>query len=188
MKVDLHYFCYYWNKNPYRICRKYFQKKENKEVLYGDTWPMSAYQFVKSLPIRSEDIVYDVGCGIGRISFWLQIISGCSLIGVEKVPAFVQRAQKIKRKLKNKKIEFVEKDLLNLDYRKASLIYFYSSSFSDETILKLIEKWKRLKKGVRILTTSFSLSEYGAKDYKIVKSYRVSFPWGLCEVYLHEKI
>lgn len=188
LKVDLLYLLQYWNKNPYRICKKYFQKNEAKEVLYGDTWPLSAYQFTQALQMNPNDVVYDVGCGIGRVCFWFQKISGCKVIGIEKVSFFVERAQKIQACLKAKRVEFLQKDLLDIDYQNATIIYFYSSSFSDDVIMKLIEKWKVLKKGARVLTTSFSLLDYNAIDYKVINSYKVSFPWGVCEVYLQERI
>lgn len=187
-KIDWNYFCNYWNKNPYRICKKHFQKSESKEALYGDTWPLSAYLFAKALPIHENDTLYEIGSGTGRISFWLQKISNCQVVGIEKVPLFIKIAKKIQKKLNLKKVEFIEQDLLDVDYSKATLIYFYSSSFSDKVILELIKKWKSLEPGTRIITTSFSLPEYGSSDYRVIKAFNVSFPWGKCEVYLQEKI
>ena len=187
IKLDLEFLKSYLLHNPYKICRQYFLANENKEVFYGDTWPFTVPYFVKWLKLSKEDVFYDIGSGTSRISFWFQIISGCQVKAVEKVPAFIQKAQKIQKKINNQKIEFLEKDLLEIDYKEATHIYFYASSFDDETILKLIEKWKNLREGTRIITTSFSLQDYGAENFRVLKQFNVSYPWGMCDVFINEK-
>lgn len=186
-KVDWQYFLAYWKKNPYRICNQYFYEAEKKEVFYGDTWPFTIPYFVQGLPISKEDVLFDLGSGIGRISHWFQIIAKCKVVAIEKVPFFIQKAKEIQQKLGNKNIEFVEEDLLKTDYSRATIIYFYASSFDDRTILKLIDKWNLLEPGVRIITTSFALREYGAIGYKVLKQFKVSYPWGMCDVFLQIK-
>lgn len=187
-KVDFHYFLHYWNQNPYRICNRYFREKEKKEVFYGDTWPYTIFKFVQSIPISKEDVLFDLGSGIGRMSFWFQKISQCKVVAIEKVPYFVQKAKEVQKKVGNQNITFLKEDLLETNYESATLIYFYCSSFDDETILKLLKKWKSLKKGARILTTSFALSEYKAQEYKVIQQFKVSYPWGICDVFLQMKI
>lgn len=186
-KVDLEFLKSYWNKNPYRICKEFFFETDNKDVFYGETWPFSISYFKEILPLTEKDVLFDLGSGTSRISFWFQVISGCRVVAVEKVPRFVEIAKGIQKKLKNNRIKFLQKDLLEVDYSEASVIYFYSSNIEDKLILKLIEKWRLLKKGTKIITTSFSLQEYENKQYRVLGEYSVSYPWGKCDVYLQEK-
>jgi len=185
---DWQYFLNYWSDNPYRICNRYFRKEEKKEVFYGDSWPFTIPYFVDSIPISKEDVFFDLGSGTGRISFWFQVVAKCKVVAIEKVPHFIQKAKIIQKKVQNEKVDFIEEDLLETNYDSATIIYFYSSSFDDKTILKLIEKWKSLPTGVRIITTSFALAEYGSKDYKVLKQFKVSYPWGMCDVFLQIKL
>lgn len=165
------------------MCKRYFLENEGTQELYGDTWPMTIYQLTKALRISPIDRVYEIGSGIGRASFWMHLISGCKVTGVEKVPAFVSYANQIKEKLQLSHLEFMQKDLLEVNYDKATLIYFYGTSFSDEMIYSLVEKWKTLQKGTRVVTTSFTLNDYGAHEYEVSKVFKVAYPWGRCEVY-----
>lgn len=187
-KTDLSFLKCYAFSNPYKICRAYFLQYENKNVFYGDTWPFSVPHFVRLLNLGKEDVFYDIGSGTSRISFWFQIISGCRVKAIEKVPFFIQKAQQIQQKLNNNKIEILQADLLDIDYSDATHIYFYASSFDDQIILSLIAKWKNLKVGTQIITTSFSLKEYGAFEYEIVNQYKVSYPWGTCTLFLNKKV
>lgn len=169
------------------MCREYFFEKENKEVFYGETWPFSVSYFKEVLPLSDKDVLFDLGSGTSRISFWFQVLSNCKVIAVERVPGFVELAKKIQRRVKNDKILFLQKDFLEVDYSEATAIYFYSSNIEDKIIFKLLEKWKNLKKGTKIITTSFKLQEYGAKDYPVLREYQVSYPWGKCNVYIQQK-
>lgn len=189
-KIDWLYFKSYWNRNPYKVCKDYFKNEsEDEQYNYGDTWPSSVPQFIAHLPIRKNDVLFDLGSGTGRISFWFQIISGCEVVAVEKVPLFVQKAKAIQKKINAQRITFLEEDILKIDFSRATLIYFYGTSFSDDFIEKLLLKWKTLKPGTRIVTTSFHLNEYTHdKSYKVKKEYQVSYPWGTCDVYLQEKL
>ncbi len=187
-RCDLQYFFHYWNLNPYRVCKKHFEKSSQNDVLYGDTWPFSVPHFIRFLPIKSNDVLFEVGSGIGRISFWFQIISGCEVVAIEKVPFFNQVARKIQKHLNLKKVQFLEQDFLEVDYSRASVIYFYGSSFPDEIIYQLIDRWACLKPGTRIISTSFALNEYCSESiFHVLKTFSVSYPWGTCQVFLQVK-
>lgn len=187
-KIDLQFFLNYWNKNPFRICKRYFLEQFSSEVDYGDTWPLTIYQLSKSIGLKPSDIVYELGSGIGRASFWFQVISGCRVVAIELIPQFVDIAKKIQNKLQNYQIEFIQDDFLNIDYQKASVIYFYGTSFSDEMILKLAKKWESLKAGTKVITTSFEMNEYDqTKSFELTHVFDVSYPWGKCQVYLQTK-
>ncbi len=189
-KIDWSYFCTYWKTNPYQVCKDYFKSINSEETHhYGDTWPSQVPKFIAHLPIRKEDVLFDLGSGIGRISFWFQKLSGCEVVAVEKVPYFVQEAKKIQEKIKAQNITFLEQDILETDFSRATLIYFYGTSFSDTFIHELLAKWESLKAGTRIVTTSFHLNEYlEEKAYQVKRQYQVSYPWGSCDVYLQEKL
>ncbi|MCH9633699.1 MAG: hypothetical protein S4CHLAM7_04320 [Chlamydiae bacterium] len=189
-RIDLLYLKHYATTNPYKVCKKFFHNEDSSvQHSYGETWPSVVPKFIQYLPITSKDVLFDLGSGTGRISFWFQQISGCQVVAVEKVPLFIKKANSIKKQLGKSKIRFLEKDLLEVDYNPATIIYFYGTSFSDSMILSLLKKWKTLKLGTRVLTTSFHLNEYlDSPEYKVTQTFQVSYPWGLCELFLQEKI
>lgn len=188
--VDFEFFKSYFYQNPYRICRDFFSDQPHEiKYSYGETWVSNMSRWVHFLPITSQDVLYELGSGTGRVSFWIQILSGCQVKAIEKVSTFNQKALSIKEKTKNKRIEFLEEDILDVDYSDATLIYFYGTSFSDDFIQKLLKKWENLKPKTRVVTTSFSLNEYLKEPkYRLIRSFKEKYPWGVCDVYLQEKI
>lgn len=190
LKIDWAYFKAYLFKSPYKLHREHFKaSSEEIKYSYGETWPSTALELHKLFRIQPDDVLYDLGSGTGRISFWLQQLGLCHVVAVENLPDFIQRSEKMKIELQNKAVTFLEQNILDVDYSPATLIYFYGTSFSDEFIQKLLKKWSGLKPGVRIITTSYALNEYLDKpEYLLLKEKRLFYPWGKCDVYLQEKL
>lgn len=185
LKLDLLFLKHYWSQNPYRICKRYF-KDDQLTMPYGDTWPSSIYKLCQVLKLSKDDVLYEVGAGTCRASFWFEAICGCQVVAIEKVPTFIQKAQKIKEKL-NSNITLLLKDFLTIDYSKATVIYFYSSSFPTPILQQLIDLWGSLRPKTKVITTSFPLTDFLSEVYDVVGQYQVAYPWGTCRLYIHEK-
>lgn len=188
-KIDGSLILMYLFDNPFSISRRYFMHRSNSdEYTYGET-PLTTFeQIAKEARISPQDTVYELGCGRGRVCFWLRSFVGCKVVGVEIVPDFVVRAKRIQRKLGVEGVEFKTEDFLKTDFKNASVIYLYGTCLEDNTIKELIKHFKGLAQGTRIITVSYSLSDYTDQPlFETMKKFPARFTWGEGDVYIQAK-
>ncbi len=156
------------------------QKGESDIHLYGETPLTTLYEIACRFGISSRDHVIDIGCGRGRGINFLRHYIGCQVTGVEWHPIFVEKS------VKDPKSKVICCDFLSMDFKDASVIYFYGTSFSDEVITKLTQSFELLEKSVKIITVSYPLSDYNPA-FGIEARLKGSFPWGKADIFLNRK-
>jgi SAM-dependent methyltransferase len=182
--VDWALLSSYFFQSPYRIARK-FSKDDSP---YGETPLVVMQQIANSAGITAEDCVYELGSGRGRTCFWLALYLGCETVGIEFVPHFVSKANAIATLFGVKKCTFRLEDMCKADLKDATVIYLFGTCLKDEEILKLIRSFSHLKKGTKIITISYALTEYSSDaNFELVQEFEVTFPWGQTTAYLHNK-
>ena len=159
--------------NPYRVCRKFLQRKGEKNIYaYGET-PYSSYQKIaEECGIGPNDTIFELGSGRGKGCFWLNHFTGCKVIGVEWVPTFIFFARMIKAIFRVKGVHFIKDEITAIDPTEATVIYLYGLY----PALKIAE-------GVKIITTGEPL-----EGYRIVKQFWIRFPWGRTTAFLQERV
>jgi SAM-dependent methyltransferase len=180
----------YWFRNPFRICRQYLEKIGFEDpYLYGET-PLTSLEYISQVcELNSKDVVFELGCGRGRSSFWLHYFVGCQVVGIEIVPTFVEIAEKVQKKLAINHMEFRCADILDSDLAGATVLYLYGTSYDEQFILRFIDMLAKLPKGTKIITVSYSLNEYSSRPlFKVKECFPVKFTWGEADVYLHVRI
>lgn len=187
LKADISLILMYFFHNPFSISKRFLQNKGEKEVhAYGET-PLTSLEIIaREAQIGPKDIVYELGSGRGRCCFWLNSFTGCSVVGIEQVPDFVERANRIRNKLKIQKVTFINQDFCDVDLSPATLCYLYGTCLDDLTIKKLIDKFSHLAIGTKIITISFSLADYtNASWFETMKHFTVQYTWGTADAYVH---
>ena len=111
----------------------------------------------KALNIKEGSVVYDLGCGDGRVLFYLSKNNPrTTFIGIENsdFPALVAKVHAwIHRKIYKSNIIIYKKDFFDVDISNATHIftYLYPNVMDD-----LISKFdKELKRGTRLVSASF---------------------------------
>jgi cyclopropane fatty-acyl-phospholipid synthase-like methyltransferase len=128
--------------------------------------------------IKPGDLVYDLGCGDGRILIAAAKKYGVKGVGIEIDPKVVQLAREnIKNNMVENLVTVKEGDIFESDFSDATVVALYLLPELNE---KLMPKLKQLKPGSRIVSHSFKMK--GAKPekedtarYKKVYMWRV--PW-----------
>lgn len=187
---DLALLWSYIGHNPYKISRRYLEGKGLDDPhLYGET-PLTALQEIaQQCGWMAADHLYELGCGRGRTCLWLSAFVGCRVTGIEQVPEFVTRAQRVKERFSIESLDFQQADFTKVDYQEATAIYLYGTCLDDEIIKQLIRAFSRLRKGTKIVTVSYTLNDYTNQNlFKVVKKFPVRYTWGIADVYLHEKL
>lgn len=186
--IDLLLFLLTIFYNPYRSCRKFFQKKGlNHLGIYGET-PLSSWQKLSNvLGLSSSDTVLELGSGRGKGCFWLSEVIGCRAIGIEWNSVFVLAA-KVIGKLTGARAEFIYGNMLEVDFPIVNVVYLYGTCLKDPEIKRLLEKIRFLPLQTRIISISYSLSAYEEGVYKLDQVLNLRFPWGETQAFIHRKI
>jgi predicted O-methyltransferase YrrM len=100
--------------------------------------------------VKKDDLVYDLGCGDGRIVVASAKKYGCKAVGYDTQPRCIKEALENVQKNKVEHLVGIEqKDIFTLDLSQASVITLYLNPVLN---LKLIPQLKKLRPGSRIVS------------------------------------
>jgi len=118
--------------------------------------------------ITKDDVVYDPGCGDGRMVIAAARKYGCRGVGFEIVPKLVAEGRQIAKKRKVDHLVSIEdKDIYTVDYSKATVISMY---LLPDMIVKLRPALEKMKAGSRIVAHDYSIKGYEADDVLVMTS------------------
>jgi Ribosomal RNA adenine dimethylase len=181
--IDISLSLIYLFFNPYSIRRKYLQKKEGKKIFdYGETSLVELEKLIKPLNLSEKDTIVELGSGRGRVSFWLSSFYKAKVIAIEQVNIFCKIASFLTRFFKAHNLMIINQDMFDFDFENIDYIYFYGTTLEDYKIKSLIEKLKKTKRSIKIITISYSLSEYD-NSFILRESHDVTFPWGRAKAF-----
>ncbi|MCX7887519.1 MAG: methyltransferase domain-containing protein [Verrucomicrobiae bacterium] len=114
--------------------------------------------------IKPGDIVYDLGCGDGRIVVTAAKRYGVRAIGVDIDP---ERVKESLENVRSNKVEhlvtILQKDIFAMDFSDATVVFLY---LLPSLNVKLMPQLAKLKPGSRIVSHDFDMR--GAKPVKVV--------------------
>jgi len=105
--------------------------------------------------VKKEDVVYDLGCGDGRIVIAAARKAGARAYGFDIDPAMVAESiENVKKQKVEHLVTIVEKDIFELDLSKATVITLY---LLPSLNVRLIPQLERLRPGSRIVSHDFDM-------------------------------
>ena len=126
-------------------------------VAYATTPPDVVNQMLKLARTAKNDVVYDLGCGDGRIVITAAKKYGCRAVGYDLDPLRVQEARANAQKSRVAHLVTIEQqDILKADFRQATVVTLYLGS---EINARLIPQLRKLKPGTRIVCHDFGLGQ-----------------------------
>lgn len=115
--------------------------------------------------VKKGDVVYDLGCGDGRIVVMAAKEFGARGVGVDIDP---QRIEEARAKVKENKIEDLvtirQQDAMTVDLSEATVVTLYLLPKSNQKLQANLEKY--LKPGVRVVSHSFGMEGWKEKKYE----------------------
>ena len=119
--------------------------------------------------ITKDDVVYDLGCGDGRIVVTAAQRYGARGVGIDINPTRIKESTENAEKNKvTDRVRFIKQDLFEADIREASVVSLY---LLPDVNLKLRPNlFKQLKPGTRVVSHNYSMGEWEADAYKEVPS------------------
>lgn len=171
--------------NPYRVCRKFLQKKGEEQIYaYGETPLTTLEKIVTECRLCSADHWLELGSGRGKGCFWVGRFIGCRVTGVEWIPQFVQQSRLLARLHRFRNVNFLCKDFAEAPFSQATAVYLYGTCLSQGVLKTLLKKMIALPPGAKVITISEPLA---SSSFRLEKTFSVCYPWGRTNAYLHIK-
>lgn len=135
------------------------QPRRKPDVPYVPTTDLAVTAMLKLADVKKGDVVYDLGCGDGRIVIAAAKQMGARGVGIDINPERISEAKENARKAGVEKlVRFEENDLFQADIRAASVVTLF---LLPEINLKLRPKLLRdLKPGTRIVSNTFDMGDW----------------------------
>jgi len=135
-----------------------------RDVVFVPTPHDVVAKMLELAQVKKTDLVYDLGCGDGRIVIAAAKKYGCKAVGFDIDPVRVEEAQANVKKNKVEHLVTIEhEDIFTLDLSPANVITLY---LLPSLNVKLIPQLEKLRPGSRIVSHDFDMR--GVKPDKVV--------------------
>jgi len=105
--------------------------------------------------VTKNDVVYDLGCGDGRIVITAAQRYGCRAVGYDVDPLRIREAREnVARRRVAHLVTIEQQDVLQTDLREASVVTLYLGT---EINARLIPPLRQLRSGARIVSHDFPI-------------------------------
>jgi SAM-dependent methyltransferase len=141
--------------------------KRAPDVPYVPTTEAAVKEMLKLADVKSTDIVYDLGCGDGRIPIAAAKTYGARAVGMDINPVRIQEANaNLKKSGVESLVRFEENDLFVADFKEATVVTLF---LLPQINIKLRPRLlAELKPGTRVVSNTFDMG-----DWKPVKQLEV---------------
>ncbi|MCS7043633.1 MAG: class I SAM-dependent methyltransferase [Bryobacteraceae bacterium] len=133
--------------------------KRSPDVPYVPTTERAVEAMLELAKVTKNDIVYDLGCGDGRIVVTAAKKYGARGVGIDINPERIAEAREnAKRNGVEHLVKFIEGDLFEADIREATVVtLFLLSSVNLKLRPKLLAE---LKPGTRVVSNTFDMGDW----------------------------
>lgn len=126
------------------------------DVIYVPTPYDVVNKMLEMAEVKKGDVVYDLGCGDGRIVVTAAKKYGVKAVGFDIDPQRIKEAKENVRKNKVEDLVRIEqKDIFTLDLSEATVVTLY---LLPQLNVKLIPQLEKLKPGSRIVSHDFDMA------------------------------
>ncbi len=133
--------------------------RREPDVPFVPTTEEAVQAMLKLADVKKTDVVYDLGCGDGRIVIAANKTFGARAVGIDINPVRIAEAQENAKKAGvENKVKFIEGDLFEADIHEATVVtLFLLSSVNLKLRPKLLAD---LKPGTRVVSNTFDMGDW----------------------------
>jgi precorrin-6B methylase 2/LEA14-like dessication related protein len=143
------------------------------DVIYVATPQDVVDKMLEMADVKKDDLVYDLGCGDGRIVVTAAKRYGCRAVGFDLDPKRVEESlQNVQKNNVGDLVKIEQKDIFTLDLSEADVITLFLLTSLNT---KLVPQLEKLKPGSRIVSHNFAME--GVKPDKVVKMFSNEDPF-----------
>ena len=140
------------------------------EVPYLPTTQVAVEAMLKLAGVTGNDVVYDLGCGDGRIVVTAAKLYGARGVGIDIDPQRIKEAnENAKKEGVEQLVRFEENDLFKANIREASVVTLFLLTSVNARLRPKLEA--ELRPGTRVVSNTFDMG-----DWKPEKEFTVDTP------------
>ncbi len=118
-----------------------------------------ARKMIELAEVQPSDVIYDLGCGDGRIIITAAKEAGVRAVGVELREDLVERAKnEIKRLSLEDKVSVMHANFFDVNLKEADVVTMYLTSSANERLRPKLEG--ELRPGVRVISHDFKMNNW----------------------------
>lgn len=108
--------------------------------------------------VKKDDLLYDPGCGDGRICVAAAAKYGCKAIGFDLNPVRIRESlENVKRHGVENLVRIERKDIFTVDFSEATVVTLYLLPWMNK---KLVPQLQKMKPGTRIVAHDYAIEGY----------------------------
>jgi SAM-dependent methyltransferase len=126
------------------------------------TPPLVVERMLEMAQIQKGDVLYDLGCGDGRIVIMAARVYGIRGVGIDLDPRRIGESQLNARASRVEKlVEFRQADVTKVDFSEATVVTLYLLTESNELMRPFLEK--HLKPGAKVVSHNYEIPGWSVK-------------------------
>lgn len=156
------------------------ESSKQDSAIHVPTPPDIVAKMLEMAEVNRQDVVYDLGCGDGRIVIAAAEKYRCRAVGFDIDGRKVEQSRaNAKQHRVERLVRIEQRDIFQLDLRPASVVTLYLLPEMNEQLIPQLEK---LKDGSRIVCHEFPLGDVEPSEHVTIKSQQDQVPR---EIYLY---
>lgn len=122
-------------------------------VFYQPTPARHIFDLIHRLSLGADDVLLDLGAGLGHVPLLVAICSGARCIGVEWEAAYVASAQACAQTLQLANVSFMQQDVRVADLSQGTVFYLYTP-FTGSMLRDVLDRLAQeaAKRAIRVCT------------------------------------
>jgi SAM-dependent methyltransferase len=108
---------------------------------------------IDHLPLSEDDVLYDLGAGLGHVVILINLLCGIRCVGIEIEPMYCELANENIRKLGLAQVTVLTQNILESTFDDGTVFFFYSP-FHGSVLDQVLEKLRQVaaKKPITLVT------------------------------------
>jgi cyclopropane fatty-acyl-phospholipid synthase-like methyltransferase len=138
------------------VVKEPVQETRTPDVVYVPTPQEVVDMMLQMAKVKKDDVVYDLGCGDGRIVVTAAKNYGCKAFGYDIDPQRIKESREnVAKNNVGSLVTITQKDIFTLDLSDANVVTLY---LLPRLNVKLIPQLEKLKPGSRIVSHDFDMT------------------------------
>jgi len=135
------------------------KKLREPDVIYVPTPQNVVDEMLKVANVQKSDVVYDLGCGDGRLVITAAKQYGARGVGIDINPERIKESEDNARQAGvTGRVAFRNEDLFEADIKEATVVTLYLLQSLNEKLRPKL--WKELRPGTRVVSHTFSMGDW----------------------------
>lgn len=115
---------------------------DDEMVFYQPTPARHVFDLIERAAIDDNDVLIDLGSGLGHVPMLVAILTGARCIGIEREAVYAETARRCAETLRVKGVEFIAQDAREADFSQGTMFYLYTP-FTGGILRQVLDRLQR---------------------------------------------